>query len=165
MKMDEFRSKLNKKGIIFTLDVTIAIIILIIGLVIIFYSFKSSSRTVYFTEQLSEDIIGVLSYTNIQDLCTNVGKATGCRCPNYLTLQIIACNKNLMSRDGSLLSVLSEVIERGLVDGDVVKGLIHEIFVTKNVIDDKRFGFAVLYLSRAASSALELYNTETYSTP
>ena len=159
MKMDKFRSKLNKKGIIFTLDVTIAIIVLIIGLILIFYSFKPSSRTVYFTEQLSEDIIGVLSYAQLEDLCVNLGAAS-CNCINYPNLTTIACDPNLRSIDGSILSALSEVIERGLVDGDVVKGLIHEIFVTKNVIDEKRFGFAVLYLSRAAPSALELYNTE-----
>jgi hypothetical protein len=161
MKIDEFRSKFDKKGIMFTLDVTIAIIILIIGLVIIFYNFKPSSRTIYVTEQLSEDIIGVLSYTNIHDLCVNAGAMTGCNCPNYHNLTIIACDPNLRSIDGSMLSVLSEVIERGLVDGSVVKDVIREIFVTKNVIDEKRFGFAVLYLSRAAPSALELYNTES----
>ena len=158
--MYERGSKLNKKGIIFTLDVTIAIIVLLIGLILIFYSFKPSSRTVYFTEQLSEDIIGVLSYTKVQDLCVNVGAATGCNCLNYPNLTNISCNPNLRSIDGSILSVFSEVIERQMVNGTVVKGVIGEIFVTKNVIDKKRFGFAVLYLSRAAPSALELYNTE-----
>jgi hypothetical protein len=159
MKMHRINAKWNKKGIIFTLDVTIAIIILIIGLVIIFYTFKPGSRTVYFTEQMSEDIIGVMAYTNVKDLCINTG-AAGCTCPNYPNLKTIVCDPNVRTTDGSILSVLSEVIERGLVSGTVVKDVIKEIFVTNDVIDEKRFGFAVLYLSRSAPSALEIYNTE-----
>ncbi len=161
-------NRMNKKAYMFTLDLTIAIVILVIGISIIFYRFVSGNRTIYFTEQLSEDIIGVMSYTNIDDLCVNVGES-GCDCPNYKNLTQIACSRlpcvgPLKGTSGSLLSVISEVIATGSCPGETVKGAIREIFVTKNVIDEKRFGFALLYHGGAAP-LLELYNTESYHNP
>ena len=157
---------MGKKGYMFTVDVTIAIILLVIGIAFLFYNFKSS-KTVYFTEQLAEDIIGVLAYTNTRDLCIDpgIGASEGCACPNYPNLSRIVCNENLKDADTNLLSVLSEVIERGLVDSSAVKDSVKEIFASKNIIDEKRFGFAILYLTRVAPTALELYNTECYLNP
>jgi hypothetical protein len=157
--------RMNKKAFVFTLDMMIAIIVLIIGIVIMFYKFTSGLKTIYFTEQLSEDMIGVLSYTNIKDLCINPGESSGCDCPNYRNLTQIVCSGNLRDMDANLLSMTSEVLERGLVDGNVTKNMIHEIFVTKQVIDERRFGFAILYLTRSATIPLELYNTECYNDP
>jgi hypothetical protein len=160
--------KMNKKAFMFTVDLTIAIIILVIGIGVIFYNFISSNKTIYFTEQLSEDIIGVLSYTQISDLCTDIG-GPDCDCPNYKNLTIIACSNSpcvgqLQDADGNLLSMISEVITTGNCPGEVVRGTIKEIFAAKNVIDEKRFGFALLYQGGAAP-LLELYNTENYHNP
>jgi flagellar basal body-associated protein FliL len=152
---------MNKKAYMFTLDLTIAIIVLVIGVAIIFYNFISSNKTIYFTEQLSEDIIGVMAYTNLDDLCTDLNTPATCKCPNYPNLTMIACEPQLRDTDASILSALSEVITRGLVDGPVVENVIREIFVTKKVIDEKRFGFALLYQG-INIPLLELYNTETY---
>jgi flagellar basal body-associated protein FliL len=152
--------RMNKKAYMFTLDLTIAIIVLVIGVAIIFYNFISSNKTIYFTEQLSEDIIGVMAYTNLHDLCKGFG-SDECNCPNYPNLTMIACDSQLRDNDASILSALSEVITRGLVDGTVVRNTIREIFVTRNVTDEKRFGFALLYQG-INMPLLELYNTETY---
>jgi len=161
-------NKMNKKAYMFTLDLTIAIILLVIGISILFFRFASENKTVYFTEQLSEDIIGVMSYTNINDLCVNIGES-GCNCSRYSNLTRIACGHSpcvsqLQDRNGSLLSMISEVITTGSCPGEIVEGTIKEIFVTKNVIDEKRFGFALLYQGGSAP-LLELYNTESYNRP
>jgi hypothetical protein len=156
--------RINKKAFVFTLDMMIAIIVLVIGIVIMFYRFTSGLKTIYFTEQLSEDMIGVLSYTNIKDLCIDVG-GPNCDCPRYSNITMIVCSGNLRDVDANLLSMTSEVLERGLVDSNVTKDMIHEIFVTKQVIDERRFGFAILYLTRSATIPLELYNTECYNEP
>lgn len=160
--------RMNKKAYMFTLDLTIAIIILIVGIGIIFYNFISGNKTIYFTEQLSEDIIGVLSYTQMNDLCTNVSEP-GCDCPNYKNLTQIVCSNSpcmgqLKDDNGNLLSMMSEVITTGNCPGEVVRDAIKEVFAKKNVIDEKRFGFALLYQGGAAP-LLELYNTETYHNP
>ena len=159
--------KMNKKAYMFTLDLTIAIIILIVGVTILFYHFFASNRTIYFTEQLSEDIIGVLSYTKITDLCVNPGTTVGngCNCQNYPRLTAIVCTDKILDTDADLLSMMSEIIETGSFPGTDVKDLIREIFVTKNVIDERRFGFAILYWSSLYRHTLELYNTECYPNP
>jgi len=157
-------SKMNKKAYMFTLDLTIAIIILIVGIAILFYHFFAGNRNIYFTEQLSEDIIGVLSYTKIIDLCINPGvlESEGCDCPNYANLTQIVCSRKILDTNADLLSMMSEVIETGSFPGSNVRDVIREIFVKKNVIDEKRFGFAVLYWSSVYRNTLELYNTECY---
>jgi hypothetical protein len=161
--------RLNKKGYVFTLDLVISLIILIMGIALIFYKYASVNKTIYFTEQMSEDIIGVLAYTRITDLCTNVNDPSRCDCPNYQSIKAVVCSTSpkLMDTDANLLSMTSEMIERRAFSGDKVKEIIHEIFVTKKVIDEKRFGFAILYTSlvTAPEYPLELYNTETYGTP
>ncbi|KYK24400.1 hypothetical protein AYK26_06900 [Euryarchaeota archaeon SM23-78] len=153
---------MNKKGYMFTLDVTISIIILVIGVALIFYNFRTI-RTVYFTEQLSEDIIGVMAYTTINDLCIDPANQAGiCDCPNYINLTKIVCSGKLQDVNASLLSMISEIIETHAFGGDEVKDLIRETFVKKNIIDEKRYGFAILYTDLVTSIPLELYNTETY---
>jgi hypothetical protein len=158
--------RMNKKAYMFTLDLTIAIIVLVIGVAVIFYNFISSNKTIYFTEQLSEDIIGVMAYTNLDDLCINLDTPATCKCPNYPNLTIMACSRApcgipMKDVDTNLLSMMSEVITTGSCPGNVVKDSIREIFVTKKVIDEKRFGFALLYQG-INMPLLELYNTETY---
>lgn len=161
-------NKMHKKGYMFTVDLTIAIIMLVIGISILFFRFASGNKTIYFTEQLSEDIIGVMSYTKINDLCNDVGEST-CNCPHYINLTQIACSQSpciasLQDTDGTLLSMISEVITTGSCPGEIIEDAINEIFVANNVIDEKRFGFALLYQG-SSSPLLELYNTESYNMP
>lgn len=157
---------MNKKGYMFVLDVAIAIAILIIGSAVLFYNYRSSNKIIYYTEQLSDDIIGVMSHTKITDLCLNPGTSIldGCLCPNYNNLEQIVCADPTVIRDfdANLLSMTSELIKTSSVSGQVIKDLIRDIFVNKKVIDEKRFGFAVLYTDETGIP-LELYNTETYS--
>lgn len=150
---------MKKKAYMYIVDVTIAATILLIGIAIMFYTLSAKDRTIYFTEQLSEDIIGVLSYTQITDLCVNPGGA-GCSCPRYPKLHDVVCGGQLNQYDGSILSMFSEIIERGLYPGDVIKGVINETFVEKNVIDEKRFGFSVLFTDATTIQPLELYNSD-----
>ena len=152
----------TKKGYMFILDVAVAIVILIIAATIFFYNFFQSNKTIYVTEQLSHDVVGVLASTKIPDLCSGMGTAS-CTCPRYSKIQSIVCAGAVKDYNANLLSMTSEIIETGSSDKTALKEMIHEIFVTKNVIDEKRFGFAVIYTDRTSGTPLELYNTETYS--
>jgi hypothetical protein len=151
-----------KKGYMFTLDAAIAIFILIIGLSIVFFQYSKETQTLYITEHISEDIIGVLGQTNVSDLCSFNG---GCSCL-YQSLQYSICTQNdplLVGYEGSVLSMFAVMIKSGTHTGDEVEDIIHDIFVHGNVIDEKRFGFAVLYTDVSLTTTpLEIYNTETY---
>jgi hypothetical protein len=157
----------SKKAYMFTIDLIIAIIALLIGLALIYYKFSSVNKNIYFTEQISEDIIGVLAYTSTHDLCLNLGNASTCTCPRYQNLSQVVCGGLLQDRDTNILSMISEMIETGAYSGDSVKSIINEIFIAKNVIDEKRFGFALLYTSLITSpdTPLELFNSETFNSP
>jgi len=152
---------MKKKGYIFTLDVIIAIVILVIGTTIYFYNFYLQDKPIFFTEQISEDVVGVMSFTRLNDLCFNPGESS-CQCINYPRLEQLVCRDTLQDPDGTILTLISEIIATNSASGDDVKELIHEIFVTKKVIDEKRFGFAILYTEIGSNIPLELYNTETY---
>jgi hypothetical protein len=145
----------------FMLDAVLAIIMLIIGMTILFYNFYHENRPVYFADRLSDDVVGVLSNTQIKDLCINVDKP-GCNCPKYSNLNLMVCSGTLKNVDTDILSMLSEVIENGLFASTIIEEMIHEIFVDKHVIDEKRFGFALLYWSSSMGISLELYNTECF---
>jgi hypothetical protein len=158
---------MKKKGYMFTVDVTLAIIILVIGVLLLYYNYYRTNEIVYFTEQISQDIIGVMAYTNVKDLCNNPGMTVGpCSCPNYppledAALQEIVCSDKLMNNETSLLGMINEFIETGAVEGDKINATIREIFVTNKIIDEKRFGFAILY-TKPGDDPLEIYNTEAY---
>jgi len=155
---------MRKKGYVFTLDATIAILILLIGFTVLYYQFAVDSKTTYFTDRLSEEVIGVMAHTKVSDLCV-VTKDT-CDCPNYQTLTNLSCAPRLRADDPTILEMLTEIIETGTHPGNEVEDMIHEIFVTGKVIDEKRFGFSVLYTNLGLVPVpLELYNTETYSRP
>jgi hypothetical protein len=64
--------------------------------------------------------------------------------------------------DDDLFTFISFIIETNIADGQDVKDLIHEIFVEHKVVDEKRFGFAILYRT-GANDVLEIYNTESYT--
>ena len=149
-----------KKGYVFTLDAAIAILILLIGFAIIYYQFSGENRTTYFTDRLSEDVIGVLAHTKVSDLCVT---GSGCGCPNYPNLTKLVCEPALRTADPTLLEMFTEVIETGTHPGRDVENTIHELFVSSKVIDEKRFGFSVMYTNlELLPVPLELYNTETY---
>ena len=154
-----------KKAHIYTFDVLVAFVILIVGLSIIYYAYPVKNKVYYNTERISEDIIAVLVETKIDDLCTNPGllESQGCDCPNYEDLETLVCTPNLNDKEANILSLFTEIIESRTVPGTEVQNVIREIFVEKIVIDEKRFGFAIIYTTPETlpNEARELYNTET----
>jgi len=148
------------KGYMFAIDVTFAILLLIISLSIMLLNFSPNISSPFFTQQLSGDIIGVLSFTNTQDLCFNPGTASGCSCPVYTQLEDLVCNDLIQNSETNLLSLMNEVLETRVAPGSDVEDLIRQIFVEKRVIDEDRFGFAILYTDPITTPARELYNTE-----
>ncbi len=154
---------MEKKGYMFIVDALVAIVVLVIGLSFILYDNLYDTTPYYNTEQLSEDVVGVLFETQIKDMCINPGIA-GCDCGSYKKLEDIVCVNNVVNNyDNSLLGMISEVIESKSVDKIVIRDIIKEIFVEKKVIDEKRFGFSLIYTDRSSGAPLELYNTESES--
>ena len=158
------------KGQIFSLDIVIALVILLIGFAFIYYLVPPKNTNVYGTERMSEDVISVLQATKITDLCRNPGVAAsnsvnGCSCPNYQRLQALVCDTRLINKDADLISLMTELIETRRVPQSYIHDTIKEIFVDKNVIDEKRYGFAIIYTVPALNSSgsdrtYELYNSE-----
>ena len=150
----------------FTVDVTLAIIILVIGVLLLFYNYYRTNEIVYFTEQIAQDVVGVMAYTNIKDLCSNPGyDPPSCDCSDrYPNLEGVVCSDKLMNNQTNLLGMINEFIETGAVEGEAVEVIIKEIFVDNKIIDEKRFGFAILYTKPVPPPGvtLEIYNTETY---
>jgi hypothetical protein len=151
-----------KKGYAFTLDAAFAILIIIAGLAIIYYSGAQTHKTDFRAEQLSEDIIGVLFHTKVSDLCKDV-RTSFCTCPNYEKLTEIVCSHYIFNLDTDILSVISEAIQTGSVSGEALEALIYELFVTNNLINENRYGFSVMYTDPQSSTPFEIYNTETYT--
>lgn len=151
-----------KKAQVFTIDVIVAFVILLVGIGILYYNYPYKNKSYYNAERLSDDIIGVLSETRITDICVNPGHdvADGCECPSYQKVQVIACNENIKNQDADLLTLFTELISNGYASDEDMYNAIHEIFVDKNVIDERRFGFAVIYTTPSSADPLELYNTE-----
>jgi hypothetical protein len=156
-----------KKGYVFTLDAIVAVIILIIGSMIIYYPFPQEKNTIYFTEQVSQDVMGVLEQVKVTELCSG-DHLSGWTCNNYPILQqVLNANPQLDVGDSSVLELFAEMIFTGTRGSNDVEEIIHEIFVTNQVIDERRLGFAVIYtdLAKPSPVPLEIYNTEMYVNP
>jgi hypothetical protein len=151
----------KRKGHIFSLDILIALLILVLGLVLVFYKYPIKNQSYYFNDQLSNDMVLVLSDTHIKDLCINPALA-GCSCPNYIELDDLVCKLDykLKDTDANLLSAFTEIIENEAANNKDIENVIKEIFVDHNVIDEKRFGFAVIYTTPSEPAPFELYNSD-----
>ena len=150
-----------KKGYMFMLDVAIAIVILLLAASLFFFKFFHADKTLYFTEQLSHDVVGVLGSTKIGDLCMGTETAS-CQCPNYKKIEAIVCSGAIKDYNANLLSMISETIEKKSADQQQIKDMVHEIFVDKKVIDEKRFGFSLIYTDPLTGAPAELYNSDKY---
>ncbi|MBW2970714.1 hypothetical protein KY320_00985, partial [Candidatus Woesearchaeota archaeon] len=59
------KRKSTKKAYVYTLDAAIAVLIMLLGLTLLYYRFMANPIETYYVEFLSEDAVGVLSYTKI----------------------------------------------------------------------------------------------------
>ena len=148
----------------FILDATIAIIIIVVAATLLFYNFLRVDRPVYFTERISEDIIGVMSYTKLTDICVDLYDEDNCDCPKYPKIKDVACSYKTTNKDSSVLSMLNEGVERAVLPDAEVEAIIKDIFVDKKIIDEKRFGFAILYTKPDTGETLEIYNSDKAAT-
>ena len=145
-----------KKGYMFTLDAVFAIIVLIVGTTIVFLNMPVAGDD-YYIDRMATDVINVLAHTQITDLCDI--QADDCSCESYDALAALACSEHLRRTDQSILELYSETILTGAHPQEAVNSSIQEIFVDKNVIDETRFGFAILYTTPESEEPLELYAT------
>ncbi|MBW2971012.1 hypothetical protein KY320_02525, partial [Candidatus Woesearchaeota archaeon] len=90
-------------------------------------------------------------------------RQAGCSCPHYKKLEDLACSSDFSENpEATILDTFAEHIAKGSASGEEIADVIHEIFVENNVIDEKRFGLAILCTDLHTGQPLELYNTETY---
>lgn len=147
------------KGYIFMTDLTLALIIAVIGLSILLVRVQEEDpTTIFITQQLSADVVNVLGETKMSDVCVNPATSS-CNC-RYASLTAVC--SDVQNSDQSLLSVLSQMVEQGYPRVEI-ENIIEELFVTTEVIDERRFGFSVIYDTPSASFPLELYNSERVS--
>lgn len=157
---------MNRKGYVFTLDAVLALIIIIVSLAILLSQLPEPTED-YYTDNIPTDIVNVLAYTDVQDLCTDVGVPASCECYQYEELEELACSEFVKDPESSVLELISEFIVTGAPTRsgaplqEQVEEVIHEIFTTRNVIDEERFGYSLQYTFPGAGP-VELYNTETY---
>jgi hypothetical protein len=150
-----------KRGYMFTLDVIIAIVILVVTTAILLDQLPEQ-RDDYYIDNMGHDIVNVLSHTRTTDLCTNLGEPATCDCPNYDDLEPIACNENIRNTNASILELYSEALYTETIPnpGPTYNASVHEIFVDHHIIDENRFGFSLIATGAGYDEPVELYNTE-----
>ncbi len=151
-----------KKGFVNMIDVVIAVILLVIGILLLLYNMPKSQEKFFFSDMVSNDIIGVLSRTSITEVCENPGlsEAEGCECRHYnQTLSKLVCTDTLQNPKESIMEMLAEVIETGTANQTDIDSVITDMFVTKKIIDEKRFGFSIIYTDPVTKQQHEIYNT------
>ncbi len=144
------------------IDVVIAVIMLVIGVLLLLSNMPKSQEKVFFSDMVSNDIIGVLSRTSITDVCENPGlsEGEGCSCLHYSeTLPTLVCTDTLQNPKESIMELLAEVIETGTASQTDINSLITDMFVNKKIIDEKRFGFSIIYTDPVTKQQHEIYNT------
>jgi hypothetical protein len=135
----------GKKGYIYTLDVAVAAIILVVGLVVIigmYFYVPDKPRT----ENLATDISGILSNTRVKDLCT------ACDCGDYDNVEA-ACP--YATNDGmSLMELIGLLYSKG--DYQKINDLIEEVIVNTDVLPETH-GMQVVLKEEASGATRQLY--------
>ena len=137
----------------FTLDAVIAILVLIVGTSIVFMNLPSPQEDFYI-DRAGIDVIGVLSQTLVSDLCTE----SPCGCGNYDALTELVCDYDV-EFEQSILDLYAEHLARATAPRGLLWDSVQEIFIDTDVIDERRFGLALLVTLPEASEPVELYAT------
>jgi len=128
---------MKKKGYYYALDVTLAIIIIIVGVLFILAKSIYEPEKMY-TYQVSTDMVNVLHDTKLKDVCTSLTPPCAC---NYDNLTMLCNSGDMLNEELSLLEYLGELYSRVL--RVQCAELIEEIFLTNKVIPGS-YNFTVM---------------------
>jgi len=136
---------MGKKGYIYTIDAVIAVIILIIGLLVIagFYVYTPDKEK---TEDISEDISGLLASVHVGDLCPDINDCSRC---SYTSLEIICDDPQINILTNTEMSMLElfgllyfrnnkTAIEYVINDTIIEKGILPENFEMQIILEDPK---------------------------
>ena len=121
------RFRRKKRGYVFTLDVFVAVVILIIGVILLIglmYYVPRKERT----EALSTDIIGVLANVRVNDICSF---SPGCLCPSYPSVEALICSEVKNERI-TLLEFMGQLYYDG--NQAIIEQLVDEIIINQEII-------------------------------
>ena len=123
-----------KRGYIYTLDVTIAIFIVIIGIIAFvgFYSFDPDTEA---TQRFTTELLTTLDTIQLESVCvsTSIG---ACDC-TYQTVEDI-CSEGNIRMDQTILSGLGELYYRG--EREAIERIVNEVLVEQDLIPPQ-YGF------------------------
>lgn len=140
----------TKKGYYYVLDVTLAVIIIIIGFMLIISKLSYEPEKLY-THQVSKDLLSILQDVKLTDVCLDFNT---CTC-SYDTLTALCLNGEIENEKISLLEYLGELYSKNMQPE--AAGIIEEIFVTKKILPEN-YDFVVLISDASnVSEVAQLY--------
>jgi len=121
---------MNKKAYMFTVDATIAAILLIIGIMIIagFYFYAPDKDR---TTELSDDITNILMNVRLYEICPDADDCSSC---SYPTIEDL-CSETptqIKNREMSLMEFFGQLYHD--MRRDQVHLIVKEIFIDSNII-------------------------------
>lgn len=126
---------MKKRGYIFTMDVFIAIIIIVVGIVVLLGMFSYAPEKAK-TDELSTDVIGLLASIKIKELCTITSSSCSC---TYTTLESI-CSE-IDDEEISLLELFGQLYYTNR--RDKIEPIVDEIFFTGEIFP-QNYGLKIM---------------------
>ncbi|MBN1157182.1 hypothetical protein JXA85_06165 [Candidatus Woesearchaeota archaeon] len=120
---------MKKKAYIYTLDVIIAIVILIVGLIVL-YSFHIYAPQKEKTTSISQDIVGLLHETKIYEL--RLGSPTECNSYSYSTLDELCVSGDLFNDRISVLELLGQLYHEN--QREMIERIVDEMIIQPRIV-------------------------------
>jgi hypothetical protein len=140
---------MKKKGYIFTVDVLVAVLIIVIGLIVLLGLFHYAPEKAR-TEELSNDIISLLSYVKVGDVCTI--QTGSCSCA-YLSLTDVCAD--VQDDSISLLELFGQLYYMN--EREKIDPIVDELFIQSGILP-QNFGLEImLYNPEDPSNMQQLY--------
>ena len=123
-----------KRGYIYTLDVAIAILIIIIGIIsfVSIYAFDPDTEA---TQRFTTELLATLDTIPLTSLCDTIAIGD-CEC-SYPTVQSM-CSAGKLRMDQSILSGFGELYYRG--EREAIESIVNEVLVDVDLVPPQ-YGF------------------------
>ena len=140
---------MKKKGYYYAIDVTLAIIIIIVGFLLVLANMSYEPEKMY-TQQLSRDALNVLRDVNLADVCS----FAPCNCA-YSNLTALCFSGDMRNKKITLLEYLGELYYRDM--RPEAAGIIGEIFIDNKVMPENYKFVMLISNPKNATDVAQLY--------